>query len=1339
MKTQILFWLLLLLLSLPSRAMISDRPNFRHYTIQEGLSVNAVYCIMQDSKGFLWFGTIDGLNRFDGRHIKTYRLSDEEQQQIRLGSIIYGLCEDRNEQLYIASDRGIALFDLKTERFKAFDLKTQSGSLTADLRASSVLMDKEGAVWMAVFGQGLFRYRPQSGQMEQFRHDSTKTATLASNNIRRLYQDATGVLWLSYTDAGIARFNAERRSFTHYRLTDDLLPNEALFEDSQGNFWVGNDTKGLICLDRKTGATDFYLTESSLHYARHIRGIVEYTPGTLIVASDAGLTLFDVQTREGIVTLTANREGTGGLNDTYLHSLCIDRERGLWVGTYFGGVNYLSLNNNANFTNYVYSLSENSIPGKIVSAFCEDPDGNLWVGTDDAGLSFFDRTTRRFTNYKPRKGHNSLSYHNIHALLCHDGGLWIGTYTGGLDRFDLRTKTFRNYRFAADSASLYSSSIYSLYEDSRGNLWVGTTLGLNRYNPQTNDFTRFPVLAGCDVTHILEDRRGYLWASTFGNGLYQLNIRTGVWKNYRRAKHGLSNDKVVTLCLDDNDRLWVGTDGGGLCRFEYETERFLNYTHKDFTSKVIHRIISDYDYLWISTNKGLLKFQPDKQTVKVYNKYDGLPNDQFSPNAGIKTTDGRLWFGGIDGFTSFLPGELKENRQVPSVVLTNLSILNEEVYPDTPDSPLSASIGYTRELTLSHRQSIFSLEFVALSFTAPLKNKYKYKLEGFDRDWMTVSGEPKVSYMNLPPGQYRFLVRASNGDGSWTPDNDLLQLTILPPFWRSMWAYLLYTLCLLSAAIGLFYYLMRRTKRLHRIKLQELEVSKEKELYTAKVNFFTNIVHEIRTPLTLIIGPLEAIMKSRKTIEEVHGELSVIERNSNRLLTLVNQLMDFRKIEADGFLLKCEKQDVVALVQRICDNFAQVGRQCKAEISFHFPDSPCLASIDTEAVEKIVTNLFMNAVKYTKDRIDLQLIRSEGMRTIDISITDNGCGICAESIEKVFQPFYQVKESQRAEAPGTGIGLTLARSLTEAMGGKLFVRSVPGEGSVFTVQLPLLPDDTCLEAVAPVVATPAMEVMEESPVLENQVAPTVLVVDDNEELRVFLQQQLQACYTVVLADGAEEALLLMGKHHIDLIVSDVMMPGMDGFEFAHRIKQTLETSHIPIILLTARAHIDAKIEGLEAGADVYVEKPFSIDFLCAQINSLLRNREKLRQRFINQPFVRSSSIAVSRTDQELLQKMDAVIEKNLAESEFSVDDLASTLCMSRSTLFEKIKNVSGLTPNNYIRLARLKKAAEYLSGGEYQINEVCYLVGFSSSSYFTKCFKKQFGMLPTEFVGYETI
>lgn len=1321
--------LLFFLLVMPGVGRCEWEPqlNFRYYTIDDGLSVNAVYSITQDSKGFMWFGTINGLNRFDGRHFRVFRPDDGVR--VDLGNVIYGMAEDRQQRLWIASNSGICMLDLKTEQFLPFDVKTATGdSITS--RVYAVLEDKAGNIWIGTSNQGLFRYSPTDSVLLQYNHDTTVPHSLCSNGIRRIYEDASGKIWVTSLDNSIGVYDYRNDHFTNYQPTGRMenVRNEAIFEDSQRNLWIGNEKYGLIRMDRATETFTSYLTPGSLQHVRHIRSITEYSPGILLLASDVGLTFFNVQTAEA-KTLKADMQDLKGLNDCYLHALFLDNEKGLWIGSYFGGVNYVSLAYN-NFSYYGHSLTGNSIPGKIVSAFCEDPDGNLWIGTDDAGVSFFDVKKQHFTNYKPIKGQNSLSYQNIHALLWDNQKVWIGMYTEGLDVLDLKTGRFRNYRSDDSETSLYSSSVYALYKDKSGTIWVGTTLGLNRYHRDTDNFSRIGILEGQDVTCILEDNRGYLWVSTFGNGVYRMDVRTGKWQNFT-CLDGLTTNLVATICLDDNNRLWLGTDGGGICRFDYETDRFVPCIHVDFTESVIYKILPDYEYLWISTNSGLIKYRPEQNVTQLYTKTDGLQNNQFSPSAGIKTADGRLWFGGINGFNSFYPRELVMNKQAPAVVLTNLKLFNKNISCNDAGSPLECALGYTKHLTLNHRQSIFSIEFIALSFTAPLKNKYAYKLDGFEKEWTIVQGDPKASYMNLPAGDYHFRVRASNSDGVWSSDDTVLELKVLPPFWRSQLAYMLYLMLFVSGVIFLYHRLIRRTEKEHHVKIERLKAEKEKELYSAKVNFFTNIIHEIRTPLSLIMGPLASVMKSGKSVDEVHDELAVIERNSNRLLHLVNQLMDFRKIEAEGFLLKLEKQELNDWLRQLCDNFALILKEKKTDFQLKIPEEKSVVNVDAEALTKVVSNLLFNAVKYTKDKIRVELIRHEGLMQVDLRISDNGNGIPEEEREKIFKPFYQMEQTQHSGIEGSGIGLTLAKSLTESMNGSLFLEKEPEGGAVFVVRLPLLSDEACMVSSVPLGDEEDKEEMIEE--ITGRIR-NILVIDDHEELRAFLYQQLNVFYHILSASGGEQALQLLNENSVDLIISDVMMPGMDGFELCRLVKTDIRTSHIPVILLTAKANIDAKITGLELGADVYIEKPFAMDYLRAQINSLLLNRERLRQRFINMPFITSDTIAVSKADRELLQKMDDAIHENLAESKFTIEDLASILCMSRSTLFEKIKNISGLTPNNYIRLARLKKAAEILAKGQYMINEVCFLVGFSSASYFAKCFKKQFGVLPTDFV-----
>lgn len=1323
--------LLFFLLIFPAigRGEWAPRLNFRHYTIDDGLSVNAIYSITQDSKGYMWFGTINGLNRFDGRNFTSFRLTGDSSD-VNLGNVVYDIEENSQEQLWIASNLGVCIFDLKTETFLPFDVETATGERITS-RTYAVQKDREQNIWIGTSGQGLFRYSPDSGQLVQFQSNLIQPNSICSDHIRRIYEDSFGKIWITSLDNGISVFHSESSSFTNYQPIGraEQVRNESIFEDSQHNLWIGNDKYGLIRMDRATETFVSYLTPESSQHIVHIRSIMEYSPGVLLLASDDGLTFFNVQTGEA-KTLTVDMQEAKGLNDHYLHALFVDKEHGLWIGSYFGGLNYVSLAYN-HFTYYGHSQVENSLPGNIISAFCEDPDGNLWIGTDDAGLSFFDVKKERFTNYKPVKNQNSLSYQNIHALLWENQEVWIGTYSAGLDVLNLKTGRFRNYRPDKSEKSLCSSSVYALHKDKNGTIWVGTTFGLNRYRRESDDFARIALLQGKDITCIDEDNRGNLWIATFGSGIYCLNLRTNEWRNYNRSD-GLPTDQVSTICVDDNGRLWVGTDGGGICRFDYETDRMVPCAHADFAGGVIHKIIADYEYLWISTNSGLIKYQPDKNATQVYSKSDGLQNNQFSPCAGIKTADGRLWFGGINGLNAFYPRKLVENKQAPKVVLTNLTLFNKDVSCRDADSPLKHALSYTKHLTLTHHQSIFSIEFAALSFTAPLKNKYAYKLDGFEDQWTLVQGDPKASYTNLSAGDYYFRVRASNGDSIWNNEETVLKLTILPPFWRSKLAYMLYLMLFISLVIYAYHCLIQRTEKKHLEKMEHLKVEKEKELYNAKVNFFTNIIHEIRTPLSLIIGPLSSVMKSGKTVNEVHDELAVIERNSNRLLHLVNQLMDFRKIEAEGFLLKLEKHELNEWLKSLCDNFILIFREKKMDFELHLPEEKSIVNVDLEALTKVASNLLFNAVKYTKNKIRVELIRHEGLMQVDLRISDNGCGIPEGEQENIFKPFYQMEQSAHSGIAGSGIGLTLAKSLTESMNGNLFVEKEQKEGTVFVMRLPLFCTDT---PAVDQTTLPDEETQEE--VIEEIAGRVrnILVIDDHEELRTFLVQQLNVFYHILSASDGAQALQMLDENSVDLIISDVMMPGMDGFELCRLVKTNIKTSHIPVILLTAKANIDAKITGLESGADVYIEKPFAVEFLRAQVNSLLLNRERLRQRFINMPFITSDTIAVSKADRELLQKMDAAIDKSLAESEFSVEDLAGILCMSRSTLFEKIKNVSGLTPNNYIRLTRLKKAAEILAKGEYHINEVGYLVGFSSPSYFAKCFKKQFGVLPTDFVS----
>lgn len=1306
---------LLLWVALPAK---SSSHYFRQYTINEGLSNNAVYSIFQDSKGRMWFGTIDGLHSFDGQRIRVWR---NDSGEISLGNIIYSIAEDNMQRLWIASDAGLALLNLKTEQFTPFQVKTHAGSSIHSC-VSDVYLDSRKNMWVCTTEQGVFCYNLASGVLRQF----TAPNQLPSDRIKDVMEDKNGVIWITTLNRGICSYNPVSDKFKSYPC-EQCERNLIIFEDSHANLWVGNAGQGLFLLDRKTGSLEQKIKPENSQALLQIRSIVERQTGVLLLASDEGLIAYNVA--EDTWTLTKSLNGDyGGLNDNYLHYLFIDREHGLWIGTYFGGVNYMSPTN-SNFT--YYNTTNTAINGKVISAFAKDSKDNLWIGTDDAGFFYWDRKNDRYTSYKPQGNNHTPTYQNIHALLQDDDRLYIGMYMGGLDILNLKTGVFQNFNAGESPNSLYSSGVYALYKDSYGDLWVGTTLGLNRFHPETNSFERIFEVHPADITCILEDRKGYLWVSSSNKGIFRYERKTGKWKNYRSFAGDastISTDKIITLSVDYNQRLWVGTDGKGLCRYDYDKDNFVSIPLSVPSVRVIYRIMPDNEHLWITTSNGLLKFQPEQGSLKVYNKYDGLQGNQFSPNAGIRMDDGTMYIGGINGFNAFRPAEMIQNSQVPTVVLTDFQLFNKHVNTSTEDSPLSASITYTDRLVLNKSHSIFSLEFAVLSYTGTEKNRYKYKLEGFEREWTEIAGDPRVTYTNLSPGNYVFRVIASNGDGIWNEDGIALPIKVLPPWWLSYPSLIGYLLLF----IGLIYYMFYRMRRQHSKKLAYMAAQKDKELYNSKIDFFTHIIHEIRTPLTLILAPLDNIMKSKGTVQNVLPQLQVVERNGKRLLMLVNQLMDFRKVEEGGMEIHCQVTNINRLLEDIYKRFKLSAELKNIRVLLNLPSEDCFLCIDPEAFTKIVSNLLSNALKFTTDIIEITLKLDEEGHKAELRVSDNGCGINIKEQQEIFKPFYQVKEDRPSDCIGTGIGLLLVKKLVGMMQGELNLESEVGSGSTFIVSFATT--TAVVEKMELEEIVQSEEVISSEVILPSMQNCTLLVVDDNPDLLSFLHDLFAQNYRVVCASNGQEALQLLAEEPADLIISDVMMPGMDGFELCGRIKKTLSTSHIPVMLLTAKVAMEDHIEGLETGADIYIEKPFSAEVLKAQVRSLLENRERLRRNYSNTPSMPIAAVATSAMDEEFLARMSGIIESNMTNPEFSVEALAQELCMGRSNFFAKVKGISGMTPNDMIRIIRLKKAAELFAGGENCISDVCFRVGFSSPSYFAKCFQIQFGVSPTEYL-----
>lgn len=855
--------------------------------------------------------------------------------------------------------------------------------------------------------------------------------------------------------------------------------------------------------------------------------------------------------------------------------------------------------------------------------------------------------------------------------------------------------------------------------------------GINLYNREEDNFIRVKDLESLTID-IDQDADGNIWFSTQGKGLFKYNPDKKTWKNYvySNTPGALVNDQVNCVLIDGNGNMWVGTMNG-LCKYDAGEDRF-EAIPLDIPSRNICGIVEDQHVLWLTTTKGLVRYAPG-ESCQVFTRSDGLQSEQFLPNAALKASDGKIYVGSVNGFNAFYPYQIKMNKVLPPVVITGLEIFNKEIR--IGDKKLPKALNWMAELDLSYKDHVFSLLYASLSYCTPEKNQYAYKLEGFDKDWNYVGSQNKATYTNLPAGTYVFKVKATNNDGIWSNQEASLKITIHPPFYWSTASKILYFIWVCIALTFFIRFLLKRTEKKHTAEINQLNVSKEKEVHEAKIKFFTMIAHEIRTPVSLIIGPLEKIMKSSIPMPAVlRDDLNIIDRNSQRLLFLVNQLLDFRKVEQEGITMRYASQNIRQLLQAVCERFKPFITQHGAHLEVEYPDADFTAMVDSEAITKMISNLLTNASKYTKDKVVLSCIVQPEQHTFVVKVTDNGIGISKEDRKRIFKPFFQAMDNK----PGTGIGLSIVKSIVESHNGCIEVESEINKGSSFIVTLPIEQVGAEVQEGEAGVLNPVIpeDILSETlPVMSSKNKPLMLIVDDNEEMLNFLSSSFSAQYSILTAEDGMEALEKLKEHEVTLIVSDWMMPRMDGVEFCKALRADQSISHIPFILLTAKTDTNSKIEGMDCGADAYIEKPFSVQYLEACIKNLLDLRNLLRQKFSKMPLVPLNSIANNSMDNKFLTRINEIIEQNFSNSELSVDFLAEELCISRSGLFAKIKTLANVTPNELIQIVRLKKAAALLSENKYRINEICYMVGFNNPSYFAKCFQKQFGIKPGEFVN----
>lgn len=1328
--------LILTVLYCKTENTIAQQMLFRNYSVMDGLVSNTIWSIAQDNKGYMWFGTKNGISRFDGYQFKAYQFNKKNPLSIG-NNFVFSIAEYDKKTLWIATQGGVYIFDLERESFTEF----------APLKDNSVydiLKDSRGVMWIATKSNGVFSYDPKNKKTTNYKV-SKGTNSISSNHVRKLVEDNTGKIWIGTFEHGIDVFDTFKKTFKNYQANNSNLSSDfilTLYKDNNGGIWAGTFSGGLNYWQKETGRfKSFRKADGNTINDDIVRAIYQPSPDKLYIGTEKGLNVLNLSNNK-FSSYVKKTNDPFSLSDNAIYTICADREGGIWLGTFFGGANYLQ-EKSSGFELYYPTGERNSLSGNAVSAFLEDKPGMFWVGTEDGGLNYYNSFNNTFKQYPFASGQQKLSYHNIHSLFKDSrGNIWIGTFAGGLNVYNPATGKVKNYKSNPnDPSSISNNNIYSIYEDKDHIIWVGTTNGLNIYDPQKD---AFKLVNEMDLGHniiydIYEDETKTIWFATYDIGLISKSKRSGKWNQYLAdgKKGSLSSNKIICILDDHSGNLWLGTDGGSLNKLNLQDNTVTVFDETSgMDGNVVYGILKDDNRtLWISTNNGLYNFIPSKNTFKQFTNWDNLQSRQFNYKAYYKSSTGKLYFGGIKGFNAFYPDSVRDVNISNKIAFTNFQLFNKDVRINDPESPLDKPINYSEHIDLSHDQSVISIEYAALSFIAPNKTKYAYKMEGFDKEWNYVGTQRKATYTNLPAGDYVFRVKAAGNDGDWNSEGASIQLTVKPPFYRSIWAYILYSLAAGATFIAFRRYTINQTRKENQIKLERINSKKEQEFYSQKIEFFTAMAHEIRTPLSLIIAPLEKLLSSNKWKPDEQKQLSVMDENSSRLLTLVNQLLDFRRIESEFYTIHKEETDLVSLVHSIYSRFSAMSYQKGVKFTLSTKVSKLMVQIDPEAFTKILNNLLINAFKFTRTKVKIGIHEpqqnSSGQYFFSVSVEDDGIGIPASEIDDIFKKFFKVSSGDHhySNLGGTGIGLALAKALVEKHDGNLEVSSKEKVNTIFKIIVPY----TVSEEVPLLTSDQINE--NEVPETPDDDSTTILVVEDDLSLNDFITQSLKADgFKVIKATNGKEALDLLEDHHIDLILSDVMMPVMDGMELCSSVKTNINYSHIPLILLTARSNSESEIAGIETGADSYIVKPFKWKHVSAVIKNLLESRARLKDKFAEQPFTKANSLTNNSRDQKFLDKVIDIIEQRITDPQLSVEELSKNLAMSRSSLHKKLKSLSGYVPNEFIRLIRLKKAAQLILSHEYNISEISYMVGFNSHSYFSKCFVSQFKMPPSEFL-----
>jgi signal transduction histidine kinase/ligand-binding sensor domain-containing protein len=1038
--------LILLCLLFSANLLLAQPYYFRHYQVENGLSNNTAFCSVQDGNGFMWFGTKDGLNRFDGYSFKTYRHDPDKAGSLG-NDLIYALHHDQDKTLWIGTNDGVYRYNPSKESFSI--IKETKGMRIIDLAS-----DLNGNLWI-LSSFKIYLYHKSTKKMQVFTNNAPFDASLVTVL-------KNGSVWISTGRGTVEKYNPKENRFQSFNINGKNKKPEygwvsRIAETENGNLLIGTTNQGVKLFDPVTLQSKNILRLNDDQTPIFVRDIKKTGPNEFWIATESGIYIYNDST-EKITHIQKQYNNDYSLSDNAIYTICQDREGGVWTGTYFGGVNYYSSHTSL-FTKYFPQKGTNSISGSDVREITRDLAGNFWIGTEDAGLNKLDVKTGMFKHFLPDGKPGSIAYSNIHGLLVDGDKLWVGTFEHGLDVLDLKTeKVIKHYQAGVGNA-LRTNFIVTFCKTRSGEILVGTINGIYRYNRKRDDFDPIAGLPFLFYDSVIEDSEGNIWAGSFNDGIFQFNLSRPGAVNYRNIPadlKSLSHNTVNSIFEDSKQNIWITTDGGGLCRFDKKTKQFKRYgTKTGFPSNYLFRVEEDTLHkFWISSTRGLIHFDPTTGLSKTYTKANGLLTDQFNYNSAYQGKYGRIFFGSVKGLISFNPADLKATTYETPVFLTGFQINSTKIGLNGADSVSDKSIVYADTIELNYNQSSFSIDFAALSYRSPEMTEYAYKMSGLYKDWEYLKTNRKVYFTKLAPGKYTFEVKALvEGSNTWSNKNVKLLIRISPPFYLSPFAYFIY---FISAGAIIFFLVSRYHRKIALKNSRRMEVfehEKQKEVYQAKIEFFTNVAHEIRTPLTLIIGPMEKLIKQADAVPAIEKNLRIMGRNTDRLLKLTNQLLDFRKTETKDFSLNFVKADISDILKDVFLQFQPAADQRNISYAINLPEKSFLAYIDVEAFYKIISNLVDNAIKYGKTSVEISLAKTAEKDKFRVFVKNDGHKIPAEIKDKIFEPFFRAKETEITA--GTGIGLSISKSLAQLHSGELYLDFNHNEFNIFVLELPI--------------------------------------------------------------------------------------------------------------------------------------------------------------------------------------------------------------------------------------------------------------------------------------------